>query len=323
LLFRRIFILSIIGALTFWVTHNAGAEGVPQVRAVEMSQESIPSVENGEQYAVRVKTLPAFRQPNTEAVTDFRLYQEMRFDPSEVKVNDGILWMKLESTSYWIPAREKDGTWNVALDLEPETPRILDIYDIMSLPHDHAVKLVKYPGAKGRIETYQRVGNEYVMSHTYSVAYPKEGPKNLYGDLKTIGGPVIRYLYRTTRSSMNGWTAEGEKFGVYKVSYPMPHDGLPYLLSGKMAVSQYNALPTINYQGTGDNRMLYPHPHSMLGADILIHTARWGSLGCIMVENEAMNFLYHEDLPTENDREIIPLVVYDENVIAPPIGQLF
>lgn len=35
-----------------------------------------------------------------------------------------------------------------------------------------------------------------------------------------------------------------------------------------------------------------------------------------------MSRLYHEDLVTENDQEIIPFVIYDEDVQAPPIGQL-
>jgi len=61
----------------------------------------------------------------------------------------------------------------------------------------------------------------------------------------------------------------------------------------------------------------------MLGADILIHTKRWGSAGCVNVENEEMSYLYNEDLVTENDKEIIPLIIYDEEVVAPPMGQLF
>ena len=49
---------------------------------------------------------------------------------------------------------------------------------------------------------------------------------------------------------------------------------------------------------------------------------RYQTCRCIMVPNEAMSRLYHEDLVTENDQEIIPFIIYDEDVIAPPIGQL-
>ena len=161
------------------------------------------------------------------------------------------------------------------------------------------------------------------MQHTYTTSYRKEGEKTKYSDLKSPGGKVIRYLYRTTRSGMNGRDKDGNKFGVYKVSYPMPHDALPHLLAGRINIHQYNKIPTINYQGSGENRMLYPHPTSYMGANIVLHTKRKGSRGCINIPNEAMSRLYHEDLVTENDKEIIPFVIYDEDVIAPPIGQLF
>ena len=35
-----------------------------------------------------------------------------------------------------------------------------------------------------------------------------------------------------------------------------------------------------------------------------------------------MSFLYHEDLVTENDQEIIPFIIYDEDVVAPPTGRI-
>jgi hypothetical protein len=108
-------------------------------------------------------------------------------------------------------------------------------------------------------------------------------------------------------------------FGVYKVRYPMPHDALPYLLEGKMTLGQYNNIPAINKIGNE----FYPHPGSMLGADIVIHTARKGSRGCIILENSEMGKLYREDLQTENDKELIPFIIYDEDRVAPPEGTLF
>ena len=54
----------------------------------------------------------------------------------------------------------------------------------------------------------------------------------------------------------------------------------------------------------------------------MLHTKNRGSRGCINIENDEMSFMYHSDLVTENDKEIIPLVIYDEGVDAPPIGVL-
>ncbi|MBN2087237.1 hypothetical protein JW758_02725 [Candidatus Peregrinibacteria bacterium] len=195
---------------------------------------------------------------------------------------------------------------------------IVDEYGILDLPHRYAVKFVKYPGAQGRIETYERVDSEYIMRNTYTTYYRKDGPKDRYGDLKSPGGNVVRYIYRTTNTGMGGWDKNGEPFGAYKVSFPMPHDARPLLESGQMSQAQFDKIPAINYI----NGRLYPHPASMLGADIVLHTKVRGSRGCITIPNEAMSQLYHEDLVTENDTEIIPFIIYDEDVIAPPIGQL-
>jgi len=173
------------------------------------------------------------------------------------------------------------------------------------------------------METYEKTDDGYRLRHIYPITYRKEGQKTRYGDLKSPGGNVVRYMYRTRRSGMNGWDKNGNPFGVYKISYPMPHDALPHLMAGRITEAQYNKIPAINWKGEGENRMLYPHPHSYMGADIVLHTARKGSRGCLNIENEQMSFFYHEDLVTENDKEIIPLVIYDEEVIAPPVGDLF
>ena len=99
----------------------------------------------------------------------------------------------------------------------------------------------------------------------------------------------------------------------------MPHDGYNRLMEGTLTDYQYNKLPAINKY---DNGQLYPHPESNMGANIVLHTKRKGSRGCIMIPNEAMSDLYHKDLVTENDTEIIPFIIYDEDVIAPPAGVL-
>lgn len=247
----------------------------------------------------------------------------MKLEPTDVVIENGYKWFKVGDRNLWVPAVEPQGVVNVAPQEDPHAPEIVDLYGIMDMPHRYAVKWVKYKGAQGRIETYKKVGDEYVMQHTYSIYYRKDGPKDRYGDLKSPGGSVIRYLYRTTRSGMNGRDKTGKSFGVYKVSFPMPHDAFPHLLAGHIGSAQYNKIPAINWQGSGKNRILVPHPDSYMGADIVLHTKKRGSRGCITVQNEMMSFLYNEDLVTENDKEIIPFIVYDEDVIAPAIGKLF
>ncbi|MBU0577277.1 hypothetical protein KKF73_01780 [Patescibacteria group bacterium] len=243
----------------------------------------------------------------------------MDITPSESLIADGYKWFRLGNENYWVPVLEPGGISNLTVKNSSELNVIEDYYGILEMPHNFAVKLVKYPEAEGRIETYRKVGDEYVLQYTYPVSYRKEGKKEIYGDLKTVGGNVVRYMYRTMRSSMDGWDASGDPFGVYKISYPMPHDGLPKLFSGSLSLAQYNELPAINRNPAGN---YLPHPGGRLGADIVLHTKRKGSSGCINIENEAMSYLYHQDLATELDREIIPLVIYDEDVIAPPVGQL-
>lgn len=301
---KRLIAPGIICVLTFILTHNVAAKG------------SYWDVHHT--YTVASTTVQAFTNPDANSKSKFLLYKGMEFKPSNIVNIGGYQWFKVGNKSLWVPATEPNGVVNLSMNTTDQL-RIVDLYGIMDMPHRYAVKMVKYPGAKGRIETYKKVVDKYVMQHTYTVTYRKEGPKTKFNDLKSPGGNVIRYLYRTTRSSMNGWDKSGQKFGVYKVSYPMPHDALPYLLSGKISIHQYNKIPAINYIGD----KLYPHPKSYMGADIVLHTARKGSRGCITVPNEAMGMMYHEDLVTENDKEIIPFVIYDEDVEAPPIGELF
>jgi|GEM_PF-3471871 len=274
----------------------------------------------GQTFVVSSSRLAVYQGPEIGPKPGPDLYKGMTFVPSEMVNRNGVEWFRVGTRSLWVPAIESGGIVNVSTE-EPGavSPKIVDLYGILDQPHRYAVKLVKFPDAKGRLETYEKTDSGYQLRHTYEVSYRKEGAKDKYGDLKSPGGPVIRYLYRTTRSAMNGWDKEGRSFGVYKVSYPMPHDALPFLLSGKMTLAQYANIPAINRIGD----TLYPHPHSMLGADIVLHTGRKGSLGCLNIENEGMSSLYLEDLVTENDREIIPFVIYDENVEAPPEGQLF
>ncbi|MBI5421626.1 hypothetical protein HZA44_00630 [Candidatus Peregrinibacteria bacterium] len=302
---KKLSMLITVGILTF--------EGVTPSIAMEQGVWDIHRT-----FSVSAPSVPAYREPRLEAKAQFDMPKGTAFAPIDSLSQDGIEWFKVEG-GFWVPALEPNGVVNVTMEAEAEQPKVIDLYGIMEQPHRFAVKMVKMPGAKARIETYKKVEGGYVLSHTYDSTYRKDGPKDKYGDLKSPGGPVIRYLYRTTRSAMNGRDKAGNLFGVYKVSYPMPHDALPYLLAGKMSLAQYNNIPAINYVGG----TLYPHPHSMLGADILIHTKNKGSLGCINIENELMGQFYNEDLVTENDKELIPFVIYDEGVVAPPEGQLF
>lgn len=246
--------------------------------------------------------------------------------PGEAWGND----MEFEGGQLYFAANNSELNFSPLLFKKVEFPEIkiistniVDRYGIFDMPHRYAVKFVKFQGvSEGRLETYKKIGDKYIMQHTYSAGYPREGVKDSPWDMKTVGGNVVRYLYRTTRSGMNGYNKDREFFGVYKVSFPMPHDLQPLLKAGEISQAQYDKIPAINYRGSEKNQMLYPHPASAVGADIVLHTARKGSRGCIMVENEAMSRMYHEDLATENDQEIIPFVIYDEGVETPPIGQL-
>lgn len=310
---KRILLLSVLGLLTFLSTHQTQAREVWSI---------------DDAYQVSEKTLGVYTKPNLNTPPVFDLYYGMPVKALESRVIEGRKWFKISHKSYWIIAIDQGGRVNLTLNPEPRQHRILDLYGILNQPHRYAVKLVKYSKsdgrmAAGRLETYKKRGNQYIFSKSYEVNYPKQGAKDIYGDLKTVGGPVVRYLYRTTRSGMNGYNKNREHFGVYKVSYPMPHDGIPHLLNGRMTPYQYNKLPALNYRESNGKRVYYPHPHSMLGADIVIHTARKGSLGCIILDNEEMSDIYHRDVVTENDTEIIPMIIYDEGVKAPVKGKLF
>jgi hypothetical protein len=283
----------------------------PKTQAVE-----IP-IQEGLQ--ITTESLKAYRKPDAGSKSDFTLYKGMIIQPNAIEVKNGQIWAKIQAGNqdYWIKTLT-DNRPN--LKAKTNEHQIIDSYGILKQPHRYAVKLVKYTGEpKGRIETYLKTENGYSLRSSYGVSYRKNGNKSHYSDLKTIGGPVIRYMYKTTKSSMNSWDQNGKKMGVYKVSYPMPHDALTPFLKGKIGLGHYNKVPIINEK----NGMFSPHPHSYMGADILIHTERWGSRGCINVENEEMGKLYHYDLNTEEDREIIPLIIYDEGVKAPKVGELF
>ena len=306
MMLKKIIVLIFICILTFVLTHVSNAQAKSQRWDINQT------------YTIESKDIPVFTDLNINANPAFKLQKGMLVTPIESIDKEGYKWFKLNDR-YWIPAMEPGGIVNLSLNQNYNPKKIVDLYGILDQPHRYAVKMTKYPGAIAKIETYKKVGDEYILNEVYEASYRKDGPKAKYGDLKSPGGPVVRYLYRTTRSSMNGWDDEGRHFGVYKVSFPMPHDALPYLLNGKMSTYQYEKIPAINYHGD----TLLPHPHSMLGADILIHTKAKGSLGCINIENEKMSDFYNKDIATENDKEIIPFIIYDEDVVAPPTGQLF
>lgn len=281
-------------------------------------------------FTISRNEVPVYTKPTDKSNRVFSIYRGTELNPLQTVVANGYKWFEVEMgrRKYWVPAVEPQGIVNVLPGSSRTTTingHIIDAYGILEKEHRYAVKLVKFEdndpkwGAEGRLETYRKTESGYELQYTYPVKYPKDGPKNRYGDLKTVGGNVVRYLYRTTRSGMNGWNNNWEKFGVYKVSFPMPHDALPFLEQGQMSLGQYNNIRSLNQYSNGQ---YYPHPGSMLGADIVIHTARKGSLGCIILENESMSFMYHKDLVTENNTEIIPFIIYDEHVAAPPVGQL-
>lgn len=280
------------------------------------------SWQEGKRFKIATEKVAVYTQPDPSESPAFDLYENMVVENQELIDAEGIQWLTLKAGSrkYFVPAAFPGGNTSVVLEenAQPTEYGIVDHYGILKQPHRYTLKLVKMPGAKGRMEVYEKTDEGYTFKNAYDVKYPKEGPKAKYGDLKTVGGPVVRYVYRTTRSAMNGWDSEGS-FGVYKVSFPMPHDALPYLMEGKMTLGQYNKIPAINKIG----EEFYPHPGSMLGADIVIHTARKGSRGCIILEHSEMAKLYRSDMPTENDKEIIPLIIYDEDRVAPPEGTLF
>ncbi len=286
-------------------------------------QSSAASWRDFTRFEVASNELPVYGTPSKDSRPKFNLYKGMEIESVVADIVDGEKWLKIDSSrgQHWIPASEKGGIYNVSAVAEAKSG-IVDYYDILEQPHNYAVKLVKYADKpEGRIETFKRIDGDYVHHKTYNVTYPKVGPKDRYGDLKTVGGPVVRYLYRTKRSSMNGYL-NGERFGVYKVSYPMPHDALPWVLEGRMSLAEYNRIPTINYRGPENDKQLYPHPQGRLGADILIHTEKHGSLGCILVDHAEMYDLFFEDLVSESNKEIIPFIIYDEDMVPTPEGQL-
>ncbi len=269
-------------------------------------------------YEVSDETLEVYSKPTTDARSLFVLYKGMDITPTESIFKDGYKWFKFGPQGYWVIAVQPSGYTNLHR-LNLNRSHIEDQYGILDQPHNYAVKMVKFPGATARIETYMKVNGVYKLQNTYGGSYPNDGPKDEYGDYKTVGGNVIRYLYRTTRTGMGGKDSKGNDFGAYKVAFPMPHDGYERLMKGTLTTYQYAKLPAINKRSNGD---FFPHPGSNMGADIVLHTQKKGSRGCIMVENEMMSYLYNHDLITVNDREIIPFVIYDEDVVAPPIGQL-
>ncbi|MFH0821054.1 MAG: hypothetical protein V1908_04755 [Candidatus Peregrinibacteria bacterium] len=276
--------------------------------------------EENEWIRITAKTTEVRSNPDLKSKSLFTLYEGMQVPFDEVKVTPEGFWysFKIRKSTYWIQG-EINGEFQFKRVTE-ELPRIIDSYGILNQPHRFVAKLVKYSSAaEGRLETYEKIEGEYVLSNVYPVTYRREGKKTDYADLRTVGGPVIRYMYRTMQTGMKGRDQSEREFGAFKISYPMPHDALPHFLEGRMGFASYNMIPVINWL----NDLLIPHPHSLMGADILIHTARKGSRGCINVENEQMSMLYYDDLAAENDHEIIPLVIYDENVETPSIGEFF
>jgi hypothetical protein len=256
--------------------------------------------------------------PINDSPIAFTLYKGMQISATEVKIENGTIWVKFTAgrRQYWLKGAEQ-GRWNVNFKAgNPMGTR--DNYGILKRPHRYAIKLVKFPDATARMETYKHENGKYIFRESYAVSYRKEGPKSHYGDLRTVGGPVIRYMYRTTRTGMGGRNNNGEYFGAYKISFPMPHDALPHLLTGNIVPAQYNKIPAINKTG----ETFFPHPHSYMGADIVLHTKRKGSRGCLNIKNDRMSHFYHTDMVTENDRELIPFVIYDEGQKAPVIGSL-
>lgn len=304
---KRILLLSLITLMTFLFTFDANAK--------------VWSV--NETYTIHRDRLSVHRNPSNASAVLFDLYKNMEITPTAIAIIDNEKWFKISEKDFWIKAISKDRDFNVYMNTSGPANQIRDLYGILDEPHNYAVKLTKFSDATGRLETFKKADGQYRYQESYSVHYPKAGPKDKYGDLKTVGGPVIRYLYRTTRSGMTGWDQQKRHFGVYKVSYPMPHDGLPFLLSGRMTLGQYLKLPALNFYMRDQKKVYYPHPHSILGADIVLHTERKGSRGCIVTDNERMSHLYFNDLVTENDHEIIPFIIYDEDQTAPQEGILF
>ncbi len=276
-------------------------------------------VEEKSKTMIVLKNIEVYSKTEESASASFSLYPGMSFEATDIALKEGALWIGLKAggREFWIKGFENNE--RTVMTESPQKKTIVDSYGILKLPHQYAAKMVKIPGAEGRLETYEKIDGKYVLNNVYTVTYPREGAKSIYGDLKTVGGPVVRYMYRTLRTGMSGRNQNGNEFGVFKISYPMPQDALPHFLNGHIGAGQYNNIPTVNER----NGFFSPHPHSYMGADILIHTARKGSRGCVNIENEAMSKLYREDLTTENDREIIPLVIYDEDMKPPAPGTLF
>jgi hypothetical protein len=274
----------------------------------------------GNSFKVSRQELPVYDLPKMKGSPLFRIYRGFTITPTEIINKDGYKWFKF-GKDYYLPAIQPGGIINMTA-ITNQQDKIKDSYGFLEIPHQFAVKLVKEPGARGQVETYKKMKDgSYQLRKSYPVSYAREGIKSLFGDKKTVGGNVVRYMYRTKISTMNGWDSLGRHFGVYKIAYPLPHDALPHLLSGRIALGEYNEIPVIST--TGNNGRLFRHPLGRMGGDIVLHTARKGSLGCINIENDAMSRFFHEDVTSREDYEIVPLVIYDEGVEAPELGKLF
>lgn len=289
-----------------------------QQASAELPLLEAPESPIGKSYEVINSSINVYSSPNEDARILFKLYKDMDIFPSEFKQVDGEFWFRFEPGNNWVMGRDKDDN-SLLQEVDLNENHIEDYYGILNEPHRFALKMVKYPGATARLETYEKVGNDYIFKDSYEASYPKEGSKDTFGDLKTVGGRGIRYIYRTRRTGMGGRNLDGETFGAYKIAFPMPHDGYEKYLKGELNSYQVAKLPAINKNHRGE---FYPHPHSNLGADIVLHTASKGSRGCVIVENEMMSHIYQNDLTSKHDTELIPFVIYDEDVIAPPLGQL-
>ena len=127
---KRLFVLSIIGILVFFLTHTP-------VRA-----EKNTWADNGV-FAVARQAIDIFGAPDIHSEPEFKIYRNMSFSPAETIIQNGYKWFKLGNKNYWAPAVEPNGIVNFVAEPKSENRRILDLYGIMNQPHRYAVKMVK------------------------------------------------------------------------------------------------------------------------------------------------------------------------------------
>src|SRR3989338_2700747 len=115
--------------------------------------------DSGEEKLIEILTaMPAYEDPKSTSNAALELFEGMHLKVIESAIKEGDIWFKFKAgkKDYWLKSAER-GKNKIGVITEP-SKTIVDSYGILNLPHRYAVKLVKFPGATGQLETYKREG---------------------------------------------------------------------------------------------------------------------------------------------------------------------